>query len=286
MNNLQYYTAIQSLTPPHRRVDLNQFIWDAVQQYCSNCSRYCTFGCKFEGDVERGQYHRMYITNANEYGHRFGRITTNATAVSASNGSTNFVSWHEMVLENITICCHWYLADDIKFMYARDNTIKKYIPFTANKMMIVEAIPRYVLADAEMEFKKGGMARDESVTLFPHNFPHQQPIILSRRWVVTYCQYEPSQSRQDDAAEDTQGYTFCDPLDMILPADIGAITENVAAILQNISSKSNNNTSATSSDFRFSIIAMLDGPTLDQDEFDTAMRILQYLGVEIENTAS
>jgi len=291
--NYRYYTAIQALTPEKERVSIDEFIWNAI----TNCAagfpdkKVRQFALK-KGYLERNSTH-MY--QRRHFGtHALGVITDEPS--SLNRGA--FLTWVGVALDTMSInCASWQSRKDTKirfdekFISACDRT-KKSIPFAENRMLILESIPLCIIQGCRSsQFKT--RETSESFILFPHNYPHhQQPIALARKWVVEYC--DLARLCQND-----EGNPLLGPIECTLPTFINGITDNVASALDYISSDLRFDP-GSGSDFapspiaigaRQSPIAILSTSWIDpitqaevslnQDEFDVAIAILQYLGVEI-----
>lgn len=177
---------------------------------------------------------------------------------------------------DLTIGCHGYsYPDNDRFMYACYHRRAKYISFAANRMSILELIPFHIIQGQRApQFKIREMQEPHLFTLFPHNYPHQMPIILARRWVIDHCDLALLAATQNNHTSPLLGL-----ISSTLPDSINGVTENVASALECISYDTMVSLAIISAPWRDPISRV--EKSLTQDEYDVAIAILSYLGVEI-----
>lgn len=272
---------IQACLPEDKRITIDEFICTAIDSH----ARYCIDNCEpfnartADGLIERG-------TNDSYWIYRLDKTRNQKDAVTGlprkrisvvrprlsgvhPSGDEVRVLWSELSLGKIRIVCqiyeHPYLGFIERYLYAYDDTSAKHISFEANRMRILEMIPINIFADINLILKVKTLPGGDTFTLFPCNFPFQPAMLLPRMWMMKYCDFAAIGSHYSGTP------LSLDSVSIILPHDIGAITDEVAAAVEGFSLRHPSNL----------LIELATDPTLNQDEIDVVMKIILFLGIEI-----
>jgi len=275
MSNYQYYTLIQAMRPERERISVDEFIWNAivrcgyaasVEESEADCMGTISLN---DGAIERGEYDYAtpWIPKAGKW--VYVLLDARQSTVHPSDPEIHVMG--VSLYFDVSVRCQGYVRVEHlcdlpnvpyieRYIRALDPSTNEWISWNENRMRILEMIPREIIAANNMGFKIRRDPKPKSFTLFPHDFPHQSPIILSRKWVRAHCNVAAAAKVEFDGC--VCGVTM---------PDVGPITVVVIRIVESLPSGCCGNI----------ITTLHDEPFLDQDGIDVIVKIIHFLGLEI-----